>query len=356
MSRFAWSGFLVVSLLTLTVALNTGAWAHDTRALGDGRISAEPRVDHLYACRQTFDPNAPGAVGPYPWISAGRYDPAQKPQVGGRQSWPNAEIQVLREGDWRVIRANNLPTHPTGIFPIRPSDPAFQYDRNPNAIRTQRIELKLPWAPRVAAAPSCVPMGLIGFTLVGGALYNALDARGRDAAAYEMMDLCGGHPQQDGQYHYHDDQACLPTGVDANGHSELVGYALDGFGIYGALDEGGREILNRDLDACHGHVGPVLWDGRIQVIYHYHLNGEYPYSVGCFRGTPVRVRPDITLPRRQRGPDPLVAVAEELGVEVEALRRAIGPPPPNFGRAARELGIDLQRLREAFRRNRPPPQ
>ena len=34
------------------------------------------------------------------------------------------------------------------------------------------------------------------------------------------------------------------------------------------------------LDACHGHVGP---DGG----YHYHATSGYPYTVGCYRGTPV---------------------------------------------------------------------
>ena len=342
----------------LTVLLLFAASAvqgHEIRRLGDDRVSGEPRVDHLYSCQQQFDPNAPGASGPFPWIQGQRYDPRRKPVIGGRQSWPNAQIAITREGNWRLIVSNNLPQHPTGIFPIRTSDQAYQFDRNPNAIREQRIRLKLPFAPQAAPAPSCVPMGLIGFTVVGGALYNAMDARGRDAPAYEMMDLCGGQPQQEGQYHYHDNAPCLPNGRDANGHSELIGYALDGFGIYGAFDIDGRPITNRELDACHGHVGPVLRDGRIQEIFHYHLNDEYPYSVGCFHGTPVRVSPDIRLPKREGRPDPLLPVARELGVEVGALREAIGPPPPNFRRAARILGIDAQRLREAFRR-RPPPQ
>jgi len=28
----------------------------------------------------------------------------------------------------------------------------------------------------------------------------------------------------------------------------------------------------------------VMWDGKMQNIYHYHLNREFPYAVGCFRG------------------------------------------------------------------------
>jgi hypothetical protein len=27
-----------------------------------------------------------------------------------------------------------------------------------------------------------------------------------------------------------------------------------------------------------------MWDGKMQNIYHYHLNREFPYAVGCFRG------------------------------------------------------------------------
>ncbi|MGL5908804.1 MAG: hypothetical protein ACRCZP_02310, partial [Phycicoccus sp.] len=44
-----------------------------------------------------------------------------------------------------------------------------------------------------------------------------------------------------------------------------------------------------DLDACHGHVGPVLWDGEVREMYHYHLTRDYPYTVGCFVGDPVEV-------------------------------------------------------------------
>jgi hypothetical protein len=45
-------------------------------------------------------------------------------------------------------------------------------------------------------------------------------------------------------------------------------------------------VTNAQLDECHGHVHPVMWNGTLQPIYHYHLNREFPYAVGCFRGTP----------------------------------------------------------------------
>jgi len=247
--------------------------------------------------------------------------------------------------------------------------------------------MQLPLMPTFAATSSCVPMGLAAFTLVGGALYNPLDAKGRDAPAYEILNACGGHPQQHGQYHYHDYAPCLTKGSDQNGHSTLIAYALDGFGVFGGKDVGGRDVSNKDLDECHGHTGPVLWNDKIQSIYHYHMNNEYPYAIGCFRGVKVKSasigkqenlssgggqRKSRQLSGgqglQQQGPnglgatrssspsgryDPISAVARELGLDANDLRRAVGRPPPNFARAADVLNIDEKTLQAVFRKHRP---
>ncbi|HAJ61709.1 MAG TPA: hypothetical protein DCP31_22720 [Cyanobacteria bacterium UBA8543] len=60
---------------------------------------------------------------------------------------------------------------------------------------------------------------------------------------------------------------------------------MDGFGIYGHRGEGGKVLTNADLDACHGHTHPIEWDGKQVNLYHYHATWEYPYTVGCYRGT-----------------------------------------------------------------------
>ncbi len=129
---------------------------------------------------------------------------------------------------------------------------------------------------------------MIGVALNGVAIFNALDAAGRDAVAHETQDVCDGHPQAAGIYHYHGPSPCMP-GQDGN--AQLVGYALDGFGIYSRYDANGNEITNADLDACHGTTSQVMWNGKLTSIYHYVLTQEYPYTIGCFQGTPVRVRP-----------------------------------------------------------------
>ncbi len=253
--------------------------------LGNGYVSSAPRVGYVFSCRATFDGG--GAHGG-PWITGAVWNPAAKPTVGGSVDWPNARVEIALEGNKRVVRANNLPMHSTGIFPIRPTDSAFQYDRNPNGIREQSVLLSLPPIPVAASAPSCTPMGLIGFAVSGAAIYNALDAAGNDAAANEIQDRCNGHPQMSGQYHYHNLSPCIADSSGARGaHSDLMGYALDGYGIYGVRGEHGERLTNADLDVCHGHEHVINWDGVRIRMYHYHATAEYPYTVGCFHGTPV---------------------------------------------------------------------
>ena len=69
-------------------------------------------------------------------------------------------------------------------------------------------------------------------------------------------------------------------------HSELQGYANDGFGVYGKFD---FDLSEPVLDECNGHFGATgdSYDG--EVTYHYHYrettwDGESlftPYWVGC---------------------------------------------------------------------------
>ena len=185
-----------------------------------------------------------------------------------------------------MLRGNGLPVGvPTGTFPIARTDPARQFDPNPNGIAAQDVLLTLSTAPEPARSPSCVPMGMIGVALDGVAIYNALDAAGRDAVAHEVQDLCSGHPQGRGEYHYHGPSPCLKDQVGAE---TLVGYALDGYGIYSMYDANGRELTNDDLDECHGRVSEIDWNGERVSLYHYVLTREYPYTIGCFKGTPVR--------------------------------------------------------------------
>lgn len=67
----------------------------------------------------------------------------------------------------------------------------------------------------------------------------------------------------------------------------VVGYALDGFGIFGTY-ENEKMVTHTDLDQCHGHVHTIVWDGVPVTMYHYHITSDAPYAPQCFRGIPVR--------------------------------------------------------------------
>lgn len=249
--------------------------------VGDGKYSTSPQVGYVYSCQTSF--NGSGATGTGNWMNGdGTWNALMKAVVDGSVNWPH-EFTISIQGEQRVFNSNGLPEHTTGSFPISSSDDAYVIDRNPNSISEQSITLTLPANPTVAGQPNCVG-GEVGIMLSGVVLFNAFDAGGNDAVAHEVQDNCDGHPQQSGVYHYHSLSDCVED--TTTGHSALMGYAFDGFGIYGYYGEDGKELTNEDLDECHGHTHDVEWDGQVVNMYHYHATHEFPYTIGCFTGTP----------------------------------------------------------------------
>ena len=186
--------------------------------------------------------------------------------------------------------------------------------------------------------------GAVAFAANGVPIFGPEDGPGGDAVAgqegaYEedrqhvWLGICHAHSGPGGEFHYHADANCLHWHPDEESgetwadyslestrsitsHSPIVGFALDGYPIYGFVgwdDEGeltemkssyrlkeGETGYNGiddyeyspgigDLDSCNGQYGPTpdYPDG----IYHYHTtweNGEggigFPYFINCYRG------------------------------------------------------------------------
>jgi len=212
--------------------------------------------------------------------------------------------------------------------------------------------------------------GAVAFAVNGVAIYGPEDGPGGDAVAgnegaYEedrqhvWLGLCHGHSGPGGEYHYHADGNCIhwhpeeeetwlnysmESSRTVTEHSPIVGFALDGYPIYGFVgwDADGEvaEMTSSyrlkdgetgyngiddyeyvaglgDLDACNGQWGatPDYPEGT----YHYHttwVNGEggigFPYFILCYQG------------EIDEGADPCSGYGETWGP-------GIGPPPEGCG-------------------------
>ena len=256
--------------------------------IGTSKVSLTgPSVGGLYSC-SAGNAGGGGAHAAGPWIdaAAGTWNLSKKISVQGDVSWPMASYSETIEGSTRRIKSNGLPVGSvTGTFPIASNDPAYAYDRNPNRIASNDVSIALPVSPSAAAKPTCLGKGRIGVLKNGVSLFASVDELNRDAVAYETQDKCDGHPQQTSVYHYHDIPSCIRDA--AKGSSTVVGYAYDGFPIVVERDASGNLPTNADLDQCHGRTSPIELDGKVVESYHYSATYEFPYFIGCFKGTPI---------------------------------------------------------------------
>ena len=134
-------------------------------------------------------------------------------------------------------------------------------------------------------------------------------------AEWISFDCCSGHSSGTGGYHYHFPPSCLIAQANkeapiAGGHSAQIGWAQDGFPIYGPLGPGGVEIRNCGAsgahatycqDKCGGYEGEL--PGVDNYKYRYYITGKvndlnslpsypkpddldlyFPFTIRCHRG------------------------------------------------------------------------
>lgn len=175
----------------------------------------------------------------------------------------------------------------------------------PASIKPQTVTLNI--CPTKASSTTLTSGGAIGFTLAGEAIYNAYEGNGlgtpamSDNASYTFttggvsytayfIDQCNSHPTPlTGGYnwHHHGVPTCLATAIDGTtGPSHILGFALDGFPIYGGRDMSGNAISTSQLDACNGITS--ITPEFSTPTYHYVLpiNNTTKYSaMNCYSGT-----------------------------------------------------------------------
>ena len=96
------------------------------------------------------------------------------------------------------------------------------------------------------------------------------------------LDDHGGHVNPHGGYHYHAVTGSTKEIEQADDHAPMIGYAIDGFGIYALLDK--NENKHSDLDDCGGHFD----DERG---YHYHAGAPGDNQIiKCLHGKPGYIK------------------------------------------------------------------
>lgn len=189
-------------------------------------------------------------------------------------------VTVSVEGANVVLRSTGVPDHVSpywGVGHALYEAPHAGMQVNPNRIAVQSMVLRVPMTPTRATA-SDTPMGPMGIAVNGVALFNQY-AAGRTPLTSEIIsfDRFNGHPQQQGQYHYHLEPLWLTS---RDGMAALIGVLLDGFPVYGPRERDG--LLPAGLDTCNGHTHATA--DFASGTYHYHVTTTVPYISGCFAG------------------------------------------------------------------------
>ena len=170
------------------------------------------------------------------------YYPGPPPTTTSVDMTDSADVlQICYDDDYVYIRTNGLPSHDMGPWEMNPNVPlaissTYRFSRNP--VEETGTNVDQPF------------VGALGVAINGVTLYGAGDARTynsgnnqndnngdglwyADAWVSEgaTMDATGGgHSDDQGKYHYHATPLSLYSGTD---HSPIIGYAFDGFPIYG---------------------------------------------------------------------------------------------------------------------------
>lgn len=198
---------------------------------------------------------------------------------------------VTTDGTYITIKTTGLPDH-TSVYYASGNAlyenfsgttyAGYTFAKNPNSISSQTLTFKIPLNPAVTSNHAATPMGPIGVSINGIPFFNQYAAGGAAVNdEIKSFDQWWGHPQQSGQYHYHVEPKYL-TNVKAS-KSALLGFLLDGFPVYGPL-ENGKTLVTSDLDTYHGHTGVTT--EYPNGIYHYHISADAPYLNGSgFYGT-----------------------------------------------------------------------
>jgi phosphatidylethanolamine-binding protein (PEBP) family uncharacterized protein len=245
------------------------------------------------------------AVGAASLIALGK-DDMPSPAIQKHFEPFKDKLKFRSDDDYFYVESNGMPDHPmmVGITAWQQQVPIPQAYTGRNAWR-------IPLHPRLADKPlsakTALFRGAIALAVNGVPIFNPIKNDGRtDTFLAGELDEYGGHCGRADDYHYH----VAPVHLDkVVGKGKPIGYALDGYPLYGYTDADGKEP--RDLDEFNGRMEK---DG-----YRYYATRKYPYVNGGLRGV-VTVRGDQIDPQ-PRAYSPRPALTPLRGAKIIGFER-----------------------------------
>ena len=231
-------------------------------------------------------------------------------------------VRLSHDKQFLIMESQGYPNHPTAVFPN---------SGNPNSIVLQNLVFRLPLEPKLADRITRLPMGPIGTAINGVVFFNPFEAGGMNAVegySEVWLDSCCGHPSPTGMYHYHKYPSCVksPFSDDGKQHSPIIGFAFDGFPVYGPWEA--SSLMAKDvkgsnaLDVCNGHKDEERG-------YHYHVTpGRFPYIMGGYAGV---VEPSNSRGLRQAGTGPIENNAQP-GTRMDQVITSVRPGTASRGK------------------------
>lgn len=262
-----------------------GRWYFDPQG-GSKRVPKQfdyTNSDQLLYKSDRFE--APFAGNMSSWLRSG-YKDVHGNLVKKDQYKPYSVVITVTD-DHIVMRSLNLPNHPTATFP----DKWRMLDGNPSYIQEKSNTWYLPKHPKLAKAPiamdaknanGALPMGPIGVATNGVIFFNPFDHIFETDAVWRL-DRCCGHPSPQNAYHYHKYPVCVKTPWSDEGkmHSSVIGFAFDGFPVYGPYEADGllaKDDKQNPLNDFNLHTDDTHGP-------HYHVTpGKFPHIIGGYWG------------------------------------------------------------------------
>lgn len=141
-------------------------------------------------------------------------------------------------------------------------------------------------APKLAASVTSND-GALGVAVNGVPIYDYSSQGALDLYSYDpkydtkaqgQLDHCNGHAGRGDDYHYHASPVCMIQAMKNAGPGAILGWAFDGYPIYGNTAPDGSALPTGALDVCNG-----MSDGSFG--YRYHTSDAHPYILQCLAGS-----------------------------------------------------------------------